>query len=128
MLLLDTDVMIDLMRNYQPATAWLDELGMEALALPGVVAMELIQGCRDKTEQRRVEVVLQSYPIYWPPPSECADLYETFARYRLSHGVEILDTLIAATAVGLNAPLATFNGKHYRVFPQLQFFEPYRRL
>ena len=51
MILLDTDVMIDLLRQYPPAVAWLDSLGSEEIILPGFVAMELIQGCRDKAEQ-----------------------------------------------------------------------------
>ena len=38
MILLDTDVMIDIMRNHDPATEWLRQLGVEELALPGLVA------------------------------------------------------------------------------------------
>jgi hypothetical protein len=30
MILLDTDIMIDLLRQYPPAMAWLDSLGEEA--------------------------------------------------------------------------------------------------
>lgn len=51
MIFLDTDVMIDLLRQYPPATAWLNSLGAEEIVLPGFVAMELIQVCRDKAEQ-----------------------------------------------------------------------------
>lgn len=35
MLLLDTDVMIDILRNHHPATEWLRQLGEEEIALPG---------------------------------------------------------------------------------------------
>ena len=57
MLLLDTDVMIDLIRNYPPAIAWLDEIRAqeEKVSLPGFVVMELIQGCRNAEEIKRVE-------------------------------------------------------------------------
>ena len=47
MLLLDTDVMIDVLRGHPPAVAWLGTVRTEVIALPGYVAMELIQGCRD---------------------------------------------------------------------------------
>jgi len=50
MILLDTDIMIDLLRNYPPAVVWLRSLGDEEIALPGFVVMELIQGCRNKAE------------------------------------------------------------------------------
>jgi len=42
MLLLDTDIMIDVLRRYPPALAWLTSLGTTQLALPGYVVMELI--------------------------------------------------------------------------------------
>lgn len=49
MILLDTDVAIDLLRGYAPAKEWFDALDEdEALSLPGFVMMELIQGCDDK--------------------------------------------------------------------------------
>jgi hypothetical protein len=48
MILLDTDVMIDLLRQYQPAVEWLASLGEEEIVLPGFLVMELIQGCRKR--------------------------------------------------------------------------------
>jgi predicted nucleic acid-binding protein len=59
MILVDTDVMVDVMRRHAPAVTWLDSLGTEAIGIPGLVAMELLQGCRDREEQRRVENVLR---------------------------------------------------------------------
>jgi tRNA(fMet)-specific endonuclease VapC len=100
MLLLDTDVMIDIMRNYAPAIRWLRELAADELALPGLTAMALLQGCRDKAEQQRVEAVLRRYLLYWPEPADCAHAYTNFARFHLSDGLTILDALIAATAAG----------------------------
>jgi len=41
MILLDTDVMIDLLRQYPPAVAWLDSLGDEEIVLPGYLAVSL---------------------------------------------------------------------------------------
>ena len=69
MILLDTDVMIDLLRQYPPAVEWLDSLGSEEIILPGFVAMELIQGCRDKAEQRELERELHSHISRFPIPA-----------------------------------------------------------
>lgn len=52
MILLDTDVMIDVLRAYPPAIAWLDSLGDEVIVLPGFVIMELIQGVQDQAGGR----------------------------------------------------------------------------
>ena len=63
MILPDTDVMIDLLRQYPPAVIWLESLGEEEVVLPGFVVMELIQGSRNKAEQEVVEKELSVYGI-----------------------------------------------------------------
>ena len=70
MILLDTDVMIDILRRHQPALLWLDSLDSEVTGLSGLVAMELLQGCRNRLEQQHVERILQRYVLYWPGQAE----------------------------------------------------------
>jgi len=127
MILVDTDVMVDVMRRYGPAIAWLDSLGSKAIGIPGLVAMELLQGCRDRREQQRAENVLRSYTLYWPSHEDCARAFDDFTAYHLSHNLGIMDALIAETAVGLGVQLATFNEKHYVVVSTLQVLQPYSR-
>jgi len=127
MILLDTDVMIDLLRQYPPAVAWLDSLGEEEIILPGFVVMELIQGCRNKTEQKRMERELGAYGVVWPSPETCDKALSVFTRYHLSHGLGILDALIGQMAVDLDLPLYTFNQKHYTHIPNLKTVQPYKK-
>lgn len=127
MICVDTDVMIDILRQYAPALGWLRSLGSEELAIPGLVAMELLQGCRNRREQQRVERVLRPYRLYWPSQSDCERAFNHYAKYHLSHQLGILDALIAETVVGLSVALATFNEKHYRVVNTLQITQPYAR-
>lgn len=127
MILLDTDVMIDLLRQYPSAVAWLDSLGEEEVILPGFVVMELIQGCRNKAEQEKVERELGAYGVTWPSPATCGEALSVFASYHLSHGLGILDALIGQMAVGLNLPLYTFNQKHYAAIPNLETVQPYEK-
>ena len=127
MLLLDTDVMIDLLRQYAPAVAWLDSLGEEEIVLPGFVAMELMQGCRNKQEQEKMEVDLAAYSVAWPSPTTCDAALAAFASYHLSHGLGILDALIGQMAVALHMPLHTFNQKHYLAMPHLTTIQPYEK-
>lgn len=127
MILVDTDVMVDIIRRHSPALDWLDALGTEVIGIPGLVAMELLQGCRDRDEQERLEHFLRPYQRYWPEQTDCARAFDDFAAYHLSHGLGILDALIAETALGLGIELASFNAKHYGVLAALQVIEPYRR-
>lgn len=46
-MLLDTDVMVDFLRGYGPAVNWLTTTS-SPIALPGLVAMELLQGVETK--------------------------------------------------------------------------------
>ena len=125
MILLDTDVAVDILRNHPPAVSWLQGLGATLLGLPGLVVMELLQGCQDKAEQQWVEQFCQSYALYWATPADCQRALQDFAAYHLSNNLGLLDALIAHTAVGLNETLATFNVKHYRVVASLRTIQPY---
>jgi predicted nucleic acid-binding protein len=125
MILLDTDVAVDILRNYPPALAWLQGLGAAPLGFPGLVVMELIQGCRNKAEQQQVEQFCQPDMVYWSTAVACQRALQDFASFCLSHTLGLLDALIAHTAVELNEPLATFNVKHYGTIAGLKTIQPY---
>jgi len=129
MILLDSDVMIDLLRQYPPAMQWFDALDEdEEIALSGYVVMELIQGCRNRAEQERVQRVLAPSGIVWLSPADCDKALEVFTRYHLSHNAGLLDVLVGQTAIALDVPLHTFNQKHYRFMAELQTIQPYEKL
>ena len=128
MILLDSDVMIDLLRGYPPAVAWLETLDEEEeIVLSGFVVMELIQGCRNKAEQERLQRTVAPYGVVWLTSEECDRALGHFLQYHLSHGAGLLDVLIAQTALALGMPLYTFNQKHYQFLSELQTVQPYAR-
>lgn len=127
MILLDTDVMIDLLRRYPPAVAWLASLGNEEILLPGFVVMELLQGCRNKAEQEKLAKELQPYAVTWPSSEACDEALAVFASAYLTYGLGMLDALIGQTAIALQVPLYTFNDKHYAAVPRLHTVQPYTK-
>lgn len=54
MILVDTDVLVDCLRGTDAARQWLESSG-ETLGIPGVVAMELVVGCRNRAELQRLD-------------------------------------------------------------------------
>ena len=69
------------------------------LGLPGLVALELREGCRNLADQRRLEKQLRRYALHWPTLADCQRGYQDFAAYCHSRGLGLLDALIGATAV-----------------------------
>ncbi len=65
MILLDTDVMVDILRGHQIAIEWLASMSEREIGLPGLVVMELLQGCQKAKEQKKVEKSLAPYQLYW---------------------------------------------------------------
>ncbi|MDL1925406.1 type II toxin-antitoxin system VapC family toxin [Anaerolineae bacterium AMX1] len=104
MILLDTDVMVDILRGYEPAKEWLKTA--QEIGVPGLVAMELIQGCQNAREQKQLEKSLSAYPLFWPDEDDCNRALTSFAFHHLSDKIGLLDALIAETAIGVDAELA----------------------
>lgn len=124
--LLDTDVLIDIQRRHPPAVAWFSTL-TNLPAVPGIVAMELIQDARNRRAVQHAQRLVAPLTIVWPTEADCNLALSVFATYHLSHGLGLLDAIIAACAIGRSATLLTFNRKHYSVVPGLLLAEPYHR-
>jgi predicted nucleic acid-binding protein len=124
MRLLDTDVLIDVLRNRPAAVNWFAGI-TEPIAVPGFVAMELYQGCRDSREVRDVDRLLAPLDVVWPSETDCGAALAFFPARRLSHGLGLLDALIAATALGRDATLCTLNTKHFSCVSGLTTEQPY---
>ena len=127
MVLVDTDVVVDCLRGTAPSREWLQRTSTEALGLPGVVAMELLIGCRNRAEIQHLQKFLSTFSIVWPDASEFARAYELLAEHRLTSGMGIPDCLVAAMALVRKARIYTFNSKHFRVIPGVDAQEPYSR-
>ena len=126
MFLLDTDILVDILRGHPPAVAWFASL-TELPSIPGLVVMELIQDAETQERIDRAMKLVAPLSVVWPNEADCERALSNFRSYHLSHGLGLLDSLIAACAVGQDAALCTFNTKHYRVVPDLELTQPYER-
>jgi predicted nucleic acid-binding protein len=125
-LLLDTDVLLDVQRGHPAALAWFASL-TELPSVPALVMMELIQGAQSESQVRAAQNLVRPLPIVWPTLAECKRALADFTVHYLSHGLGLLDALLAEMAIGLSAELCTFNSKHYANIPGLAAIEPYTR-
>ncbi|MFN6571663.1 PIN domain-containing protein [Dendronalium sp. ChiSLP03b] len=117
MYLLDTDILIDIMRGHATAIAWFASL-TEVPSVPGFVVMKLIQDAKNTQRVRNALKLVAPLPVIWSTEADS---------YHLLDNLGLLDALIAACAVGREAMLCTFNVKHYRAIPSLSTAQPYTR-
>lgn len=112
-MLVDTDVLIWHLRGYARATRRLDELG--SLTLSAVSYLEVLQGMRNKAELVAVKKMLARRSALLLPVTETITLRATalMEELTLSHGLQLGDALIAATAVENQLPVLTANVKHF---------------
>ena len=119
--IIDTDILIDTSRNKSEAIAYLQNLQSNSdLAVSAVTQMELIVGCTNKSDLRKIENFLKQVSIIKIDQNISDKSVELLKFYRLSHGLLIADSLIAATAIVWDYPLATKNQRDYRFIQELK--------
>ncbi len=116
---LDTSVLIDVLRGSPTAAAWLSGLD-EVPLCSEITRAEVLRGVRSP-ERTRTEQLLDA--LRWAPVDETTSRRagELGRRHRRSHrGLGVSDLLVAATALVHDAELATGNVRHYPMFPGLR--------
>ncbi len=126
MLIVDTDILIDVQRGYEPAVDWFSRYSVN-IAITGFSVMELIKDARNVREVQQARKFTAPIPVSWPTPADCDYAIELFATHHLSSKIGLIDALIAATALGRGAELATFNVKHFRQISGLTLVQPYHK-
>jgi hypothetical protein len=125
-ILIDTDLLVDLGKEFKPAIAFFGNLSLEITVHISVVTkMELLVGCRNKIELRRTEQFIKNFSLLPIRPEDSLLACQFLADYYLSHGIGIMDCFIGASAIGRKIPLATRNKKHFSALPGLTIITPY---
>jgi predicted nucleic acid-binding protein len=127
MIIVDTDVIVDVTRGHPPTLHWLATVSTETLAISGFSVFELLAGCRNGAEQQRVDRTLNRFNVVWPSTAHCSVGLQTYRSLSLSTGISAFDILIGQTAVELGLPLHTSNVKHFRHVPGLTTIQPYTK-
>ncbi len=122
--LVDSDILIEVSRgrNADVVSKWIDLSNSDAAVLYSPVSVaELWAGARPNEYDTLNNLfrALRCIPIDEEAGRQ-AGLY--LRRYRRSHGIEIADALIAASAAANRAELWTRNRKHYPM-KEVSFFD-----
>jgi len=118
-ILLDTDILVDFLRNYNKAVEFVNA-HVARIILSSIVVAELYAGVKGDQEQTALDSFISIFRIVSPDLgiAKAAGLYKR--DYGKTHGIGLADALLAATAEAENAELKTLNTKHYPMFKNLR--------
>ena len=113
-MIFDTDVLIWALRGNLRAARAIDDAPDRALST--VSLMELLQGARNKLEARQLQQSLRGLGFQILPLSEPIGAAATtlISQHSGSHGLQVADALIAASALESGDDFCTGNAKHFR--------------
>ena len=118
-MLLDTCVVIDFLRGVGPATNFVGSLA-EKPSISVVTVAEVFAGLKSQREEREARAFFDNCVLLPLLPRIAEAAGEYMRHLRGSHGVELGDALIAATAEDHGVELATLNVKHFPMFKRLK--------
>ena len=112
-MIIDTDVLIWFYRGYEIAKKIV--LDAVPFKVSAITYIELLEGIRNKEELGKLKEDFSEWGV------EILQINESISskaialveKYKLSHNLELADSLIAATALENNEILLTGNFKHY---------------
>ncbi len=126
-LVIDSDILIDHLRGFQPAIDFLLRIfsGEFTGHISVLTEMELLTGVRPKKgEREKIEALIGRFTAI-PVSSNIARQAGKLLRQHRAKGLSPVDAIIASTALDLTAILVTRNAKHFGFIEGLLTLTPY---
>ena len=117
MVLCDTNIFIHAFNGRQSTIDRLQEIGLEQIVLSAITVMELYQGMSNKTELAQMKRKIRYYDVVEIDVETSKLATILIENFKLSHGLQIPDTIIGATAVIHQIPFFTYNTKDFDFIP-----------
>lgn len=115
LVLIDSDVLIDVLRKDVLAEALLTSLGSAGpLAISIITRMETIRGCLNAEIQQQAEKLLRRFQVVALDVDISRRADKLVTRFYLSNNLAVADALVAATALEYDLPLLSKNQRDFR--------------
>ena len=120
MILCDTNILIHAFNGRVDTIEQLNKVGWSEIVLSSITVMELFQGMGNKNELVQMKKKIQYYDIVQIDKVVSETAIEFIEKYKLSHGLQIPDAIIAATAFVHDIPLFTYNIRDFNFISHLK--------
>ena len=120
MILCDTNVIIETLKGDDKTIKIIERIGLENIAISSVTVMELYFGAFNKRELNKIKKHLKALNIVHFDNNVSELAVRLIESYSKSHGLQIPDAIIAATALSLEIKLFTLNLRDFRYIDGLK--------
>ena len=119
--LLDTNILIEILKGNDKTISKIEALEAK-LSISSITVMELYYGALNKTELGKLEKFVSLFNIIELNENISKKATILVKRYAKSHTLNIPDSLIASTALVLNAKLVTYNTKDFKYIDGIMLY------
>ena len=124
MILCDTNILIEVYRKNTNLISILDNVSRhDTIAISDVTRAEMLIGARNKHEMQTLIKELAQLKFLPVQLEISIHSINLLIQYRLSHGLDFHDALIASTAIYHNIELFTLNVKDFKFISGLKMYQ-----
>ena len=122
MVLCDTDIFVEALKNNKSVTGLLGHIGFQNIALSAITLMELYFGALNKRELAKIKSRMQRLEIVNLDNEITEKAINLIEKYSKSHGLHIPDALIASTSICSGMELLTYNVKDFKFIEGIKLY------
>jgi len=123
MILLDTNILIEIFKKTPTYLNNIKEVGLNNITISKMSVFEMILGALNKQELKEINLFLNKFSQITINENISDKTYSLLNKYRLSHGLFINDAIIAASCLEYKLPLYTLNIKDFKFIDNLELFK-----
>ena len=123
MIIFDTNIIIELFKGNTKTIEILQSIEEEIFSVSVITAMELYYGALNKRELNKIKKFLENFELLIINEEISKVALSLIEKYSKSHGLDIPDALIAATAIYYNALLLTYNKRDFEYIKDLKLIK-----
>lgn len=124
LILVDSTVIVHLLRRYAPAVVWHGSQS-QRVTISSITWLEVMEGTTSKANQAYSKKLLDQFDILHPVSIDYQWAMQQLQKFQFSHHIGKEDCLIAAVAHRLQVPLHTHNLKHMTPLLGILAVKPY---
>ena len=122
MVLCDTDIFVEALKNNKSVTGLLGHIGFQNIALSAITLMELYFGALNKRELAKIKSRMQRLEIVNLDNEITETAIIMIEKYSKSHALHIPDALIASTSICRGVELLTYNVKDFKFIEGIKLY------